>query len=146
MVSIHVIGENNRVLVESHQELSDGSVRVRDRPLSEKLKAGEDVKMAVKRAIKEELGSILGGGIDFDGVVRVVEGSYVRRVEERVSLSYPGLPAVYVMHIVDAVVEGLPEGEFVTEEVAEYGDEGAVASEAVSVRKHFWKWVEADFV
>ncbi|GAB2293914.1 hypothetical protein Dimus_028127 [Dionaea muscipula] len=158
VLSIRVIGKNNRVLIESHQELSDGSIRTRARPLSEKLKSDEDIESAVKRAVKEELGSILlcqqlndttakDGDFD-DEIVRILPNSYQKRVEERLSLSYPGLPACYVMHIVDARIEGLPEGEFVTEEGTEYGgdcDEGIV-SKAVTVRKHFWKWVSADSV
>ncbi|GAB2264999.1 hypothetical protein Dimus_000068 [Dionaea muscipula] len=151
VLSIRVIGKNNRVLIESYQELSDRSIRKRGRPLSEKLKTGEDIETAIKRAIREELGSILyqiNGSAkdgDFDKMVRIVPNSYEKRVEQRLSLSYPGLPACYVMHIVDAFVDGLPEGEFVTEEETEYGDsDDRIASEAVTVRKHFWKWVSAD--
>lgn len=141
------------MLIESHQELSDGSIRSRNRPLSEKLKSGEDIESAVVRAIKEELGSVFfkvdddGKGVDFDEIVRIVPNSYQRRVEERVSLSYPGLPACYVLHTVDAFVEGLPEDEFVTEEGAEYGDcDQGVADEAVATKRHFWKWVPANSV
>lgn len=120
--------------------------------MSEKLKSDEDIESAVKRAIQEELGSILferndGKDVNFDEIVRIVPNSYVKKVEERVSVSYPGLPACYVLHIVDAFVEGLPEDEFVTEEGTEYGDcDQGVVNEAVAVKKHFWKWVPADSV
>lgn len=141
------------VLVESHQELSDGSIRKRNRPLSEKLKSGEDIEAAAKRAIKEELGSAIfrvndgGKTVQFDEIVRIVMDSYGKKVEERTSVSYPGLPACYVLHTVDAFVEGLPEGEFSTEEETEYeGCGNEVVDEAVSVKKHFWKWVPADSV
>lgn len=140
------------MLIESHQELSDGSIRKRDRPLSEKMKSDEDIESAVKRAVKEELGSVFfklndGKGVDFDEIVKIVPNSYDRRVEERVSLSYPGLPACYVLHTVDAFVEGLPEDEFVTEEEMEYVDcDQGVSEEAVAVRRHFWKWVYANSV
>ncbi|GMH08823.1 hypothetical protein Nepgr_010663 [Nepenthes gracilis] len=145
VLSIRIIGNNNKILVEWHQELSDGSIRKRGRPLSEKLKFGEDIESAVKRAITEELGSIiykLNGtkDVDFGKIVRIVPNSYDRKVEERVSLSYPGLPGCYVLHTVDAFVDGLPEGEFVTEEEAEYGDYGdGIISKASTVRKHFWR-------
>lgn len=153
VVCVRILGRNNKLLIESHQELSDGSIRKRDRPLSEKLKSGEDIEGAVKRAIKEELGSLIfrvndneEKNVDFDEIVRVVMDSYEKKVEERVSLSYPGLPACYVLHIVDAFVEGLPEDEFVTEEGMEYEgcDSSGFADEAVAVKKHFWKWVDID--
>ncbi|KAG0457224.1 hypothetical protein HPP92_022050 [Vanilla planifolia] len=123
------------VLVESHQLLSDGSVRHRGRPLSEKMRPGETVEEAARRAVEEELGTVA------DGRVRIVPGSYNVRVEEKSSASYPGLPARYVLHSVEAQVDGLPEdGEFSTEEVGE-GVEGSSNGSAVFVRKHFWKWV-----
>ncbi|KAF3789220.1 hypothetical protein EJ110_NYTH18870 [Nymphaea thermarum] len=129
------------VLIESHQELSDGTVRPRRRPLSEKMRPGETVCEAVLRAIREELGSVLRSG---EGV-RVLMESYSRRVEERNSVSYPGMPACYILHSVDAIVEeGLPEGEFFTEEEDEYAGSGRLAEGAVVVRRHFWKWTPCE--
>lgn len=149
VVTVRVISSDNRILLESHQELSDGSVRERCRPLSEKMKPGETLEAAVKRAIKEELGSIIPGGFvngDDNGTVRIVAGSYRKKVEERVSVSYPGLPACYVLHTVDAWVDGLPDGEFCTEEGEEYLDceETRIADKAISVKRHYWKWVDSD--
>lgn len=128
------------VLIEEQQLLSNGSVRTRSRPLSEKMKPGELVEPAVLRAVKEELGVVDG--------VEILEGSYVKKVEMRGSLSYPGLEACYVLHRVDAYVEGLPEGDFVTEEKEEYGEtsERRVAHGALFCVKHFWKWVEPHLV
>ncbi|KAI3417846.1 LEA_2 domain-containing protein [Psidium guajava] len=150
VVSVRVVGANGRVLVESRQELSDGSIRHRCRPLSEKMKPSETPEMAVIRAVREELGSVIRvevGGIG--DVVRIVPGSYKMKVEERNSLSYPGLPACYMLHSFEVEVEGLPEdAEFCTEEEEEYegsGDAG-VANRAVSVRRHYWKWVSADSI
>ncbi|KAF7148481.1 hypothetical protein RHSIM_Rhsim03G0215700 [Rhododendron simsii] len=145
VVTIRIIGSNNRVLIELRQELSDGTVRDRNRPLSEKMKPGETLEAAVARAVREELGSVIGDG---DGVVRIVPDSYVKKVEERVSVSYPGLPARYMLHSVDAVVDGLPDGEFCTEEGAEYEDTGEnrVADAAISCKKHYWRWVDANAV
>lgn len=111
------------------------------------MKPGETLDAAVVRAVREELGSIIGGFFD-SGIVRVVPNSYAKNVEERNSVSYPGLPACYVLHSVDAWVDGLPDGEFWTEEGAEYenSDENKVADEAVSCKKHYWKWVDSDSV
>ncbi|CAI0453242.1 unnamed protein product [Linum tenue] len=138
VVTVRVIGKNSRVLVESHQELSDGTVRSRHRPLSEKMKPDESPESAVLRAVREELGSVAGGE------VRIVPGSYREKVEERYSASYPGLPARYVLYSVDAIVDGLPDGDFCTEEAEEYGEseEKKVADQAVTVRKHFWTHLE----
>lgn len=110
------------------------------------MKPGETVEEAVLRAVKEELGSAFPpGNFPSDGV-RIVPGSYERRVEERVSVSYPGLPACYVLHSVEAWVEGLPDVEFCTEEEEEYGGCGdarlAEKEKALFVRRHFWKWVD----
>ncbi|KAK2972792.1 hypothetical protein RJ640_028320 [Escallonia rubra] len=146
VVIVRVLGKNDLVLIESHQELSDGSVRTRSRPLSEKMKPGETVDSAVIRAVKEELGSIVGGCLG--NCVRIVPGSYSKKAEERVSVSYPGLPARYVLHTVEAWVDGLPEGEFATDEGEEYGDsdEKRVAAGAVYCKKHYWKWVDSGSV
>ncbi|CAI0384805.1 unnamed protein product, partial [Linum tenue] len=142
VATVKIIGKNNRVLIESHQELSDGTVRSRHRPLSEKIKPDESPDSAVLRAIREELGSIAGGE------VQIVSGSYREKVEERCSASYPGLPARYMLYSVDAIVDGLPDDDFVTEEGEEYGDseDKKVVDQAVTVRKHFWKWVSPDSV
>ncbi|GAV73262.1 hypothetical protein CFOL_v3_16748 [Cephalotus follicularis] len=143
VVSVRIISVDNGILVESHQELSDGSVRDRCRPLSEKMKPNESPEEAVVRAVKEELGSIMqleGGSLP---VVRIVAGSYEKKLEERNSVSYPGLPARYVLHSLDAFVEGLPDDDFCTEETEDYGDshEYMAANKAVSVKRHYWKWV-----
>lgn len=142
VVTVRIIGKDNQILVDSHQELSDGSVRNRCRPLAEKMKSNETPEEAVIRAVKEELGSILNDSI----TVRILPGSYSKKLEERNSLSYPGLPARYVLHSVDALVDGLPEeGEFCTEEAEEYADSSA-ADKALFVKRHYWKWVSSDFI
>ncbi|XP_030456783.1 uncharacterized protein LOC115677709 [Syzygium oleosum] len=150
VVSLRVIRANGQVLVESHQELSDGSVRHRCLLLSEKMKPSETPEMAVTRAVREELGSVIRVEVENIGdVVRIVPGSYKRKVDEKNSMSYPGLPARYILHSFEVEVEGLPEdSEFCTEEEEEYegrGDAG-VANRAVSVKRHYWKWVSADSI
>ncbi|KAJ4900487.1 Uncharacterized protein Rs2_14438 [Raphanus sativus] len=142
VVTVRVIGKDGSILVEGRQELSDGSVRERFRPLSEKMKPGETPDEAVYRAVREELGSIFDNGEEDDVVrrVEIVPGSYSRRVEEKNSMSYPGLPARYVLHLVDATVKGLPDEDFCTEE-NESGGESAEETRAVTVKRHHWKWV-----
>ncbi|KAG2240223.1 hypothetical protein Bca4012_014762 [Brassica carinata] len=147
VVTVRVIGKDGRILVEGRQELSDGSVRERSRPLSEKMKPNETPDEAVFRAVREELGSIFNGEDDVVQRIKILPGSYSRRVEEKNSMSYPGLPARYALHSVDATVQGLPEEDFYTEE-KEYGGESVEDSEetraagkAVTVKRHHWKWV-----
>lgn len=121
-------------LVETRQLLSDGRIRSRGpRPLSEKMRPGESPEAAAARAVDEELGE--------SARVRIL-GAVEARVEERESASYPGLPARYVLHAVDAeVVDGVPEdGEFETEETGE--DEGCGG--AITVKRHYWEWVKDD--
>ncbi|XP_076919390.1 uncharacterized protein LOC143580171 [Bidens hawaiensis] len=150
VVVVRVRHPENRVLIESHQELSNGDVRSRSRPLSEKMKPGETVEAAVVRAVKEELGSIIrvrvGENKEDETFVRIVPNSYSSKVEERASVSYPGLPACYVLHTVDAFVDGLPDSEFCTEEEDEYRnlDEKEGSELAVYCKKHYWKWVDSD--
>ncbi|XP_078448167.1 RING-H2 zinc finger protein [Wolffia australiana] len=133
VASVRIRNARGEQLVESHQLLSDGSVRWRRRSLSEKMKPGESAEDAAARAVAEELGGRA------TAVVR--PGSVVTRVEERASASYPGLPARYVVHFVEAEVAGVPqEGEFSTEERGE----SAYPLGAVSVLRHFWKWVADD--
>ncbi|KAE9587275.1 hypothetical protein Lal_00004531 [Lupinus albus] len=146
VVAVRVIGKEGSVLIESHQELSDGNVRMRGRPLSEKMKPGEDPESAAVRAVKEELGSVIGDGCgDNHDIVRIDMNSYEMKVEERNSDSYPGLPGCYVLHTLNATVEGLPERDFCTFEGDEYGDfdEKRFADQALSVKKHYWTWVSS---
>ncbi|GFZ06378.1 hypothetical protein Acr_18g0005480 [Actinidia rufa] len=103
VVVVRIIGQDGRILIESHQELSDGIVRNRCRPLSEKMKPGESVEDAVTHAVREELGSIIGDSCDLRIVPEFVceEGG-----REGFGFVYPGLPACYALHSVDAWVGG----------------------------------------
>ena len=87
-----------RVLVEARQEWSDGRVRERGTPLSEKMLGGESWRDAAPRAVAEELGSALAPGYEL-----VVDEATLRvRNVARDSVSYPGLPSLYAMHAVEA--------------------------------------------
>ncbi|KAI3508079.1 hypothetical protein L1887_23079 [Cichorium endivia] len=147
VVVVRVRDHQNRILIESHQQLSNGDIRNRSRPLSEKMKPGETVDAAIVRAVKEELGSIIRvscSDLNNDDIVKIIPNSYSSKIEERLSVSYPGLPACYVLHTVDAFVDGLPDCEFCTEEEEEYHnlDEKEGAERAISCKKHYWKWVD----
>ncbi|KVH87686.1 uncharacterized protein LOC112503189 [Cynara cardunculus var. scolymus] len=148
VVVVRVRDDKNRILIESHQELSNGDVRNRSRPLSEKMKPGETVEEAVARAVKEELGSIITASCLHDDILKIIPDSYSSKVEEKVSVSYPGLPACYVLHTVDAMVDGLPDSGFCTieDEKKQLLDDKEEAEGAVSCTKHYWKWVDSNTV
>ncbi|MCO5570419.1 hypothetical protein L7F22_024140 [Adiantum nelumboides] len=150
VASVKIRNKAGLMLVEAHQEMADGSIRHRNRPLSEKMRPGENVEDACFRGIFEELGSHLGAR----NRVRIFLGSYRRKQEERESLSYPGLLTSYVIHSVDAIIEDLPEAGFYTVEDEMIGhnstDPGVFLHQgsgkfckgaAVGVKKHFWRWV-----
>lgn len=145
VVSVNIRNKSGQVLLESHQEMGDGSTRFRNRPLSEKMKAGETVEEACRRGICEELGLVLGS----PDKIELLMDSYEKEVEERDSLSYPGLLTCYVVHKVDAVVADLPESDFFTDEDEDgrmNGNHGflfsssGIREKAISVKRHFWKW------
>ncbi|KAL5199315.1 hypothetical protein ABZP36_020518 [Zizania latifolia] len=138
VATVRIRNRRGALLVETRQLLSDGTLRARGaRPLSEKMRPGETPEAAAARAVHEELGERVR--------VRILGGAEPR-VEERESLSYPGLYARYVLHAVDAelVVGVLDEGEFETEEAGEHEDEVEVegGGGAITVKRHYWKWVD----
>eukprot|EP01018_Ginkgo_biloba_P012221 Gb_26963 [translate_table: standard] len=146
VASVNIRNGFGQILVESHQEMGDGSIRVRNRPLSEKMKAGETVEEACLRGIYEELGPVLGAR----DKINLLLNTYEKQVEERSSLSYPGLLTCYVVHSVDAVMKHLPNTDFFTDEDEDGRMNGAHMSsssgsesreKAIGVKKHFWKWI-----
>ncbi|XP_058786674.1 uncharacterized protein LOC131661232 [Vicia villosa] len=145
VVKVLITGKDGKFLLESHHELSNGKVSQRNRPLTEKMKPNEVPESTALREIREELGSMLVVG---SNAVTIDRNSYEMRVEERDSETYPGLLGCYVFHTFYATVEGLPEGDFCSHEVDEYADsdDKKVAHKAVSVKKHYWKWVSADSI
>ena len=104
------------------------------------MRPGESPEAAAARTVREELGERV--------CVWILDGAggaeAEPRVEERESASYPGLPARFVLHAMDAeVVEGVQEdSEFETKETGE--DEGEGGGGAITVKRHYWKWVEDD--
>lgn len=95
-------------LIEKEQTFGKSEFkRRRNRPLSEKLSAGEDWRECVERAVREELGSALSENYS----VETLEDTYRLCVAEEMSLSYPGLLSRFVLHRVDAIVRGLPDAD-----------------------------------
>ena len=157
VASVHIKNDAGFVLVEAHQEMADGSIRHRNRPLSEKMRPGEDVETACFRGISEELGCQLG----CKSRVKIVPDSYRQKLEERESLSYPGLLTSYIIHSIDVTIKDLPDTGFYTVEdemaskqidetpplslfgsvVSPNGADGKNNNIAVGVKKHFWRWV-----
>ena len=125
--------DRDRVLIEARQEWSDGRVRERGTPLSEKMHRDEDWRDAARRAVVEELGSCLFltkepgtatptavvelNGSEGDESVTVTDDvlsldessvAFVS-ITKSTSASYPGLRSAYDFVTVDARVRGLPE-------------------------------------
>lgn len=156
VASIKIIDGSGRMLLEAYQEMADGTIRERNRPLSEKLKPGESVENGCLRGIREELGSDYGSA----ACVQMMQHSYKREVQERESFSYPGLMTCYVLHHMVAVMKHLPSNDFDTEEnelCANANDDHSglplymgerthvgileLDESAIGVKRHFWKWV-----
>lgn len=137
---IRIINERGQELIEAHQEMENGHFRSRNRPLSEKIKCGESVKMAALRGIREELGS-LGESQN----VTLFADTYATEKLERISGSFPGLPTKYVFHKVTAKVVGLPFENFCTEENesshrSNNEADGLDELRTIGVKRHFWIW------
>ena len=119
-----------RVLVEARQEWSDGRVRERGTPLSEKMLGGESWRDAAPRAVAEELGSALAPGYE----LVVDEATLQVRNVARDSVSYPGLPSLYAMHAVEAALapaDAWPPNAPVTTATGSGGGDGAESNARV---------------
>jgi hypothetical protein len=123
VVMIWARDEAGRLLIEDEQEMADGRRRKRERPPSEKLKPGEDYANGARRGLAEELGLA-------PEAVTLLPDTYRRREQTLDSPSYPGLPTCYTLHEVDAVIRGLPSGDFSRDNTAP----------ADPVRRHWWTW------
>ena len=147
--------DRDRVLIETRQEWSDGRVRERGTPLSEKMRRDEDWRDAARRAVLEELGSCLfltkhatPTAVDADGgedaasdadsetyrsVARLVtldESSVAfSSITKSTSASYPGLRSAYDFVTVDARVRGLPECDETFVSGGEKNNDDAYAAE-----------------
>lgn len=124
---MNVIIKNNKqqTLYEARQVLPTGSTRTRNLPLAEKLLPNERWQDAAVRAVREELGPILGDAPRID----IKHETYKESIEYKESQSYPGLLSRYTCHRVEASVEGLPEEDFNT---TEERSDGTLI--------HCWEW------
>ncbi|KAG2390978.1 uncharacterized protein HKW66_Vig0132610 [Vigna angularis] len=95
VVLVCVTAKHGKVLVESHQDLSDGNIRKRSRPFSEKMKPNEYPESVAVRGIFEELSFVIvgaGPNPEIADNVTIDPNSYEMWVEERDSSSYLGFP------------------------------------------------------
>jgi hypothetical protein len=122
-----VINREGHILIETKQELANGSTRSRNRPLSEKMQPGESVETAALRGIEQEL-SLPPDNVTF------LPTRIGPQLVEYPSLSYPGLTTFYNVHTIEAAVTGLPDTPFTSDE----------QSPTDPVRKHFWHWLPED--
>ena len=120
-----VVRQGGRMLLEEGQDLADGRWRERNRPPSEKMRPGESYLEAALRCLREELGVKRAD-------VNLLHDTYRREETEGPSPSYPGLRTHYTFHLVEARVEGLPEGDFETKEQA--------GGRREPVETHHWTW------
>ena len=127
--SLHVtqviVRRGDHILIEAEQEFKRGGRRRRERPPAEKMRPGETVAVASVRCLREEL------GVDVSRVTLRPE-SYWRSMFEGNPQSYPGLRTRWHFHRIEALVEGLPGVDFVTEEAADNVDD--------PIGRHFWEW------
>lgn len=89
-------GDRKYKLIEDHQEFADGRTRKRsmEGSVSEKMKPGENPKVAATRGIREELG--IQGDIKIKGAGK--------SEKEITSPSYPGLSSKYVTHKFETIL------------------------------------------
>ncbi|XP_022764328.1 uncharacterized protein LOC111309571 [Durio zibethinus] len=144
MILVSIINnfDNKKILLESRQLLSDGTMQPCCTPLSRRIKTRESAEDAAHRAIKEELGFLLKLE-DKKEMVRIVPETYKKKEHQMISWSYPGLMSRYMIHTVNAHVMGLPDGNFSTE-AEEFGDCSdelkAVVEKALRVKRRYWIW------
>lgn len=121
-----LIFKESRMLMEVHQQLTDGRMRLRNRPPSEKRKPGESPEATARRCLFEEL----------ECSPEQIRSLWVLneqpQMEHRFSQSFPGLLTCYPVYQVVAEVEGLPDQAFQTRE------RGDIEGSAVKI--HHWEW------
>jgi hypothetical protein len=117
--------EGELVLIEAHQVFASGMTRHRHMPPAEKMQPRERPIDTAIRCLREEL------GVGHDDIDMVALAPRPRR-QVRLSPSYPGLATEYTLHMVEARVKGLPDGDFST---YEYGADGGAW-----IMRHDWTW------
>jgi hypothetical protein len=125
-VNVH---SGNKFLLEYEQQLSDGRMRYRGLPLSEKMKPGENPINAAIRGLQEEL-QVKSSN------VKVLNADPQPRPIYRESRSFPGLQTEYRIYEVDVDVEQLPNEDFWTNETQ--------SDHESATKRHHWRWVDKD--
>jgi hypothetical protein len=120
-----VVRHGDKVLIEQRQEFSNGHTRTRGLAPSEKMKSGESAIDAARRGLTEELGGLCGQ-------IEIVKVWPEVRQVVRHSPSYPGLASCYLLHVVEARVQGLPAENFSTTE--RHQERGT------TLMRHEWSW------
>lgn len=121
-----MVRRGDTILVEGAQEFASEQRRDRSQPPSEKLKTGETHLEGALRCLCEEL------GVEKTQVT-LIPSSHRRWQKRSDSPSYPGLPTRYILHAIEAVVEGLPESGF-------WRENRAFAAGSDPIRRHYWDW------
>ena len=104
-----IIRQGNGMLIEVQQAFRDGRTRSRGIPPAEKLRRGESYIDGALRCVEEELRVARSA-------VQVMERTHQIHHACHRSRSYPGLQSQYTFHTVDVQVQGLPQGDFATDE------------------------------
>ena len=120
-----IIRRGDRILIEVEQEFDDNRSRPRNRPPTEKMKYSESYLDTASRCLQEELSLK-------PHQFQIINATYQRREEHLESSSYPGLCTRYILHIVEAKVNKLPDTDFWTDEGSE--------SRSDAIKKHHWAW------
>eukprot|EP00201_Polytomella_parva_P020306 CAMPEP_0175047536 /NCGR_PEP_ID=MMETSP0052_2-20121109/5656_1 /TAXON_ID=51329 ORGANISM="Polytomella parva, Strain SAG 63-3" /NCGR_SAMPLE_ID=MMETSP0052_2 /ASSEMBLY_ACC=CAM_ASM_000194 /LENGTH=311 /DNA_ID=CAMNT_0016311435 /DNA_START=211 /DNA_END=1146 /DNA_ORIENTATION=+ len=105
VLSLLVVDQKGNVLIEQEQILPDGRRRRRHIPLSEKMIGDETWQEAARRAVREELGSVLPEEGQYE--IRLFPETYNVRTERSASKSYPGLVSEYRIHQVVITIPGI---------------------------------------
>lgn len=115
IVRLKITDDGGRPLIERRVRHASGRVQDRGRAPAEKMLRDERVAEAVARALREEL-PVAGA------LFRILEVGGQPWVEERASSgSFPGLRSVYQIHEAFVRAQGLPAGDFATEEIVASG-------------------------
>ena len=120
-----IIRRNGTILVETEQVLRNGRKRRRNQPPAEKFKPGETYHEAALRCLQEKIG--------IAARLITIHPNTHRQVKTYAhSFSYPGLPSLYNVNIVEADVQELP--------IVDFWRDNQSFTSGDPVEKHCWGW------
>lgn len=130
------------ILMEKSQQLVTGIIREkRDLPIAEKLLLHENWHDGLERAIKEELGSLFLEQKD-EPIIEIIHNSFVRKIKENDSFSYPGLFARYSLYYVKIKIINLPEEVLPPHEFTTWENKMNPITKEIGRQTTEWQWVE----